>query len=74
VRALLAVKVLLVAALLVVVALAADLVIHQRWLDFGLLLVAVALLAGSYGAQRWARRHLVYGPLKGRQTRDQRRR
>jgi hypothetical protein len=67
VRALLVVKVLLVAALLVVVALAADLFIDGRWLDLGLLLVAVALLAGSYGAQHWARRHLVYGPLNERE-------
>jgi hypothetical protein len=62
VRALFAVKVLLGAALLVVLALAADLLIDRRWLDLGLLLVALALLVGSYGAQRWARRRLVYRP------------
>jgi hypothetical protein len=67
-------KVLLVAAALVVVALAADLIIGRRWLDLGLLLVAVALLAGSYGAQHWARRQLAYGPSKGRRTDDPNRR
>jgi hypothetical protein len=73
VRALLAVKALVVAALLVVVALAADLFIDRRWLDLGLLLIAVALLASSYGAQHWARRHLVYGPLKESETPDRKR-
>ena len=70
-RVLIAVKMLLVAALLVTAALAADLVIGGRWWDVGLLLVAVALLAGSYGAQHWARRQQIYGPGKGRHSGEQ---
>jgi cytochrome bd-type quinol oxidase subunit 2 len=73
VRTLWAVRLLLVAALLLAVVLAADLAINRRWLDLAVLFAVAVLLVACYGLQHWARRQLVYRDLGANETGDERR-